>query len=147
MKRVLLLAATTGYQTRMFAASAERLGIELVYATDRCDQLEDPWSDRAIPVRFHQEGRSVDSVLKALEQRPVDGVLAVGDRPTVMAAQVARLLNLPGHPPEAAVAARDKRLSRAKFTAARPPVPRTFPGQAGADPLSVLPRGGFPVGL
>ncbi len=45
-KRVLLLATTTGYQTRMFAASAQRLGIELVYATDRCDQLEDPWSDQ-----------------------------------------------------------------------------------------------------
>src|SRR5688572_12715541 len=107
MKRVLLLATTTGYQTRMFAASAQRLGIELVYATDRCDQLEDPWSDHAIPVRFHEEWRSVDSVMRALDQRPVDGVLAVGDRPTVMAAQVARLLNLPSHPPDAAVAARD----------------------------------------
>ncbi len=146
-KRVLLLATTTGYQTRMFAASAERLGIELVYATDRCDQLEDPWSDHAIPVRFHEEWRSVDGVLKALEQRPVDGVLAVGDRPTVMAAQLARLLNLPGHPPEAAVAARDKRLSREKFKAAGLPVPNTFAVPMGVDPLSILPRVEFPVVL
>jgi len=147
MKRVLLLATTTGYQTRMFAAAAERLGIELVFATDRCDQLEDPWSDHAIPVRFHEEWRSVDVVLKALEQRPVDGVLAVGDRPTVMAAQLARLLNLPGHPVEAAVAARDKRLGREKFKAAGLPVPHTFAVPMGVDPLAILPRVQFPAVL
>ena len=146
-KRVLILATTTGYQTRMFAASAQRLGIELVYATDRCDQLEDPWSDRAIPVRFHQEWRSVDGLLKALEERPVDGVLAVGDRPTVMAAQVARLLNLPAHPPHAALAARDKRVSREKFKAAGLPVPRTFAVPMSLDPLSILQRVEFPAVL
>ena len=146
-KRVLLLATTTGYQTRMFAASAQRLGIELVYATDRCDQLEDPWSDHAIPVRFHEEWRSVDGILKALGERPVDGVLAVGDRPTVMAAQVARLLDLPGHPPEAAVAARDKRLAREKFKAAGLPVPAAFAVPMDVDPLTILPRVDFPAVL
>ena len=45
--------------------AAARLGVELVYATDRCDQLDDPWSDGAIAVRYHEEWRSVDAVLKA----------------------------------------------------------------------------------
>ena len=63
--RVLLLATTTGYQTRMFGEAAARLGIELVYATDRCDQLEDPWGDAALAVRYHEESRSVDAVLEA----------------------------------------------------------------------------------
>ena len=53
--RVLLLATTTGYQTRMFAEAAATLGVELIYATDRCDQLDDPWRDGAIAVRFHEE--------------------------------------------------------------------------------------------
>src|SRR4051794_39295159 len=97
-RRVLLLATTTGYQTRMFDEAAERLGVELLYATDRCDQLPDPWRDGAIPVRFHEEWRSVDPLLKELERRPVDGVIALGDRPTVMGAYVSRLLGLPGHP-------------------------------------------------
>ena len=48
MARVLLLAKTTGYQTRAFGEAAERLGVELVYATDRCHVLEDPWQDKAI---------------------------------------------------------------------------------------------------
>ena len=146
-KRVLLLATTTGYQTRMFAAAAERHGVELVYATDRCDQLEDPWGDHAIPVRFHEEWKSVDALLKALDSRPVDGILAVGDRPTVMAAQVARLLNLPSHPPEAAVAARDKRLAREKFKTAGLLVPASFAVPMSVEPISVLPRVTFPAVL
>ena len=146
-KRVLLLATTTGYQTRMFAAAAERHGVELIYATDRCDQLEDPWGDRAIPVRFHEEGKSVDALLKAIEPQPIDGILAVGDRPTVMAAQLAALLSLPGHPPEAAVAARDKRLAREKFKIAGLLVPSSFAVPIGTDPLGVLPRVTFPAVL
>ena len=37
MPRVLLVAATTGYQVRAFGAAAERADAELVFATDRCD--------------------------------------------------------------------------------------------------------------
>jgi hypothetical protein len=122
MNRVLLMATTTGYQTRMFAEAAEKLGVELIYATDRCDQLEDPWRDKAIAVRFHEEWRSVDAVLKAVEKQPVQAVLSVGDRPTVLAAYVGRLLGLPCHPPEAATAARDKRGDR---RARQAPHPRT----------------------
>ena len=117
----------------MFAEAAQRLGVELIYATDRCDQLDDPWSDGAIPVRFHEEWRSVDTVLKAVDARPVDAVLAVGDRPTVMAAYLSRLLGLPGNPPEAAAAARDKRLSREKLKAAGLPTPSFITVPVGAD--------------
>ncbi len=144
-RRVLLLATTTGYQTRMFAEAAAALGVEVVYVTDRCDQLDDPWRDGAIPVRFHEEWRSVDVVLKALESRPVSGVLVVGDRPSVMAAYIARLLGLPGHLPEAAVIARDKRLSRERLKAAGLPVPEFFAVPAAIDPSTLLSRVTFPV--
>jgi biotin carboxylase len=147
MKRVLVLATTTGYQTRMFGAAAERQGIDLVYATDRCDHLDDPWRDGAIAVRFHEEWRSIDALLKALDTRPIHGILALGDRPTVMAAQVARQLNLPGHPPEAAVAARDKRLAREKYRHAGLLVPDTFAVPISGDPLTIVPRVQFPAVL
>ena len=145
MNRVLLLATTTGYQTRMFTEAAAALDIEIVYATDRCDHLDDPWRDGAIPVRFHEEWRSVDAILKALESRPVSGVVVVGDRPSVMAAHVARLLDLPGHPPDAAVIARDKRLSRERLKAAGLPVPDFFAVPAAIDPETILSRLTFPV--
>jgi hypothetical protein len=144
-RRVLLLATTTGYQTRMFAEAASTLGVELLYATDRCDQLDDPWRDGAIAVRFHEEWRSVDVVLKRVDAQPVHAVLAVGDRPTVMAAYLSRLLGLPGHPPEAAAAARDKRLTREKLKAAGLPAPAFITVPIAADVMSLLDRITFPV--
>jgi len=144
---VLLLATTTGYQTRMFAAAAAARGVEIVYATDRCDHLDDPWGDGAVPVRFHEEWRSVEVVLKALASRPVSGVLVVGDRPTVLAAHLTRQLGLPGHPPEAAAAARDKRVSRDRLKAAGLPVPDYLVVPATIDPSTLLPGVTYPVVL
>jgi biotin carboxylase len=117
----------------MFGDAAARLGVQLLFGTDRCDQLDDPWADSAIAIRFHQEGTSVDAIMRVLEQSPVDGVLAVGDRATVIAAFVARLLRLPGHPPEAAAAARDKRVMRAQLLGAGLPVPSFMSVPISAD--------------
>jgi hypothetical protein len=129
----------------MFAEAASKAGVELIYATDRCDQLEDPWRDGAIAVRFHEEWKSVDAVLKAVEARPVNAIVAVGDRPTVMAAYLSRLLGLPGHPPEAAAAARDKRLMREKLKDAGLPAPSYLTVPASVDAMSLLDRMSFPV--
>src|SRR5580693_8667084 len=96
MARVLVLATTTGYQTRAFGEAAGRLGVALVFATDRCHVLEDPWREAAIPVRFHDEAASVAAILASAADRPIDGVLVVGDRPTVIGAMVMEALGLPG---------------------------------------------------
>src|SRR3954470_17802848 len=98
MPRVLILATTTGYQTRAFGDAAGRLGLDLVFATDRCHLIEDPWQDAAIPIRFHDEDASVAAILAAAAARPLDGLLVVGDRPTVIGARVAERLGLPWHP-------------------------------------------------
>ena len=66
---VLLLATTTGYQTRAFGEAAERLGVRLVFATDRCDRLDDPWRDGAIPIRFHDKPSSVEAVVASCRGR------------------------------------------------------------------------------
>jgi biotin carboxylase len=115
MPRILLLATTTGYQTRAFGDAASRLGVDLVFATDRCHMLEDPWADRAIPIRFFDEAESVHAILEAARTRPIDGVLTVGDRPTVIAARVAHALGLAGHPPAAALIAGNKRRTRERL--------------------------------
>jgi biotin carboxylase len=146
VKRVLLLATTTGYQTRMFGEAAERLGVKLVFATDRCDQLDDPWWDGAIPVRFHLESQSIEAIATAAGKAGIHGVLAVGDRPTVAAACAAQVLGLPGNPPDAARAARDKRLTRERLRAAGLPVPAftTIPRSANAQDVRT-PSVPFPV--
>lgn len=123
MARVLVLATTTGYQTRSFGEAAERLGVELVFATDRCHMIDDPWRDGAIPIRFHDEATSTAAILDGVRARAIDGILVVGDRPTVIAARVAESLGLPGHPPYAAAAARQKRLTRERLRDAALPAP------------------------
>src|SRR5690348_6221588 len=96
--RLLLFAATTGYQIRVFAEAARRLGVDLTLATDRCHVLEDPWGDRAIAVKFDRLGESVE----ALRGLHFDAVAAVGDQPAVLAAAAAEVLQVPSHPLSAA---------------------------------------------
>lgn len=79
MPSLLLFTKTTGYQARAFEDAAQRLGVRLIDATDRCKGLDDPWHDRAVPVRFHDIEKSVRTMAEVAErERPV-GVLAVGD--------------------------------------------------------------------
>src|SRR5436190_13222942 len=123
MTRVLILSHTTGYQLRAFDDAAEAVGIELVFATDRCHKLDDPWQDRAIPVRFHEPEASVAAIVERAATDPVAGVIAVGDRPVVLAARAASALGLPWHSIAGAAASADKRRSRAILAAAGLPAP------------------------
>src|SRR5258707_2810789 len=137
MARVLLLATTTGYQTRAFGEAAERLGVELVFATDRCAVLDDPWQDRAIPIRFHEEDASVAAIIGAARARPLDGLLVVGDRPTVIAARAAHALGLSWHPAEGAAVACHKQLTRGRLRDAGLPVPWFMPFALSPQPSRV----------
>jgi biotin carboxylase len=133
VSRVLLLSTTTGYQLRSFNDAAEQLGIEVVFATDRCQQLDDPWRDRAIAVRFHEEAPSIEAIVAEARRSPFQGVLAVGDRPAILAARVAARLGLPGNPPEAAAASSNKLEARQRLAAAGLAVPSYFTVPAGGD--------------
>ena len=139
MRRVLLVATTTGYQIRSFGEAAGKLGVRLVFASDRCDRLEDPWWDQAIPVRFHAEASSVAAVVAACGAAPPHGIVAVGDRPAVLAAQLARAFGLAGHPPEAAAACRNKLATRQVLRAAGLPTPWfvSMPIEGDAEDLAV----------
>ena len=123
MPRILLFATTTGYQVRAFDAAASALGIDLQLVTDRCDRLDDPWNDRALAVRFHEPGSAIEHVVAWAQEHRVDGVLAVGDRPTVLAADIASRLGLVWHTPEAAAASRHKLRTRESLRDAGLPVP------------------------
>jgi biotin carboxylase len=145
MDRILLFATTTGYQIRSFAEAASRLGLELVLASDRCDHLDDPWRDAAIAVRFHDRAGSVRAVQAALGARPIHGVLAVGDRPAVLAAAVAAAMGLPGNPPDAAEKSRNKLLARHAFQAAGLLVPRFSLIPPGASPVQAAAQAAYPA--
>ena len=116
-KRVLLFAAKLGYQTRSLDEAARKLGVDVVFVTDRCHQLDDPWGDRAIAVHFESPDAAAYAVLEAVRAsgQPVDGILTFGDRPAVAAAYVARGLGLAYNHPAAVEACRSKLRMREVF--------------------------------
>jgi len=117
MKRVLVFAGKLGYQTRSFDAAARKLGVELGFVTDRCHQLDDPWGDRAIAVHFESAESAAYTVLEKTRHggERVDGILALGDRPAVAAAYVARGLGMTYNHPAAVEACRSKLRMREVF--------------------------------
>ena len=119
-KHLLIVAAKTGYQTRMFAQAAARLDVDVSLATDRCHMLEDPWGDQAIPVHFDALEESAAEVAAG---RRFDAVAAVGDRPAVLAAMIAERAGATFHSVAAVRAATNKFTARESFRAAGLPVP------------------------
>jgi predicted ATP-grasp superfamily ATP-dependent carboligase len=117
MKRVLVFAGKLGYQTRSFDAAARKLGVELGFVTDRCHQLDDPWGDRAVAVHFESPEVAAYTVLEKIRDgsERVDGILALGDRPAVAAAYVARGLGMTYNHPAAVEACRSKLRMREVF--------------------------------
>jgi hypothetical protein len=136
-KRVLIFASTTGYQTRAFADAARALGCEPVLVTDRCDHLEDPWGDAAIPVKFDRPEESAAGIQL---DRPAHAVVAVGDRPALLAALYVERTGLRFHPAAAVAASRNKYLTRERFRAAGLPV-RSFERYRIDEPLEAIADG------
>jgi ATP-grasp domain/L-amino acid ligase C-terminal domain 2 len=114
-KRLLLFTNKLGYQTRSFEEAAEKHNTELIYVTDRCHQLEDPWGDRAIAVHFESAQSAAASVVAALNGKSVDGILALGDAPSVAAAYTARELGISYNHPASVEACRSKFRMREVF--------------------------------
>src|SRR5579863_9086562 len=135
-RRVLIFATKLGYQTRAFDEAAAKLGIELSFVTDRCHQLDDPWRDRALPVHFETPEAAAIAVIQQQDGRRVDGVLALGDRPTLAAAYTARGLGLQHNHPASVEACRSKLRMREVFRDAGLPGPwfREVPLQAIPEP-------------
>jgi len=146
-KTVLLLCTTTGYQARAFAAAAKQLGTSVVFGTDRCHVLEDPWRDGALALRFEEPDVSAAKVVEYAGRHRLHAVVAIGDLPAPTAARAAQALRLPGPSPRAADICRDKYRSRECLRRAGLNVP-AFQGFArNSEPQQLLPAVSFPCVL
>ena len=141
---VLLIASTTGYQTQMFAEAAQRLGIDLLLATDRCHVLADPWGDQAVPIRFEDPE---SSALPISARGDITGIVALGDRAAVAAAAIAQRLGIRYNSVESVQACHNKFLARQKFQAAGLPVPRFERLPLASDPSEAARRWAYPCVL
>lgn len=146
-KRLLLLCTTTGYQAKAFVEAAQQLSLDVVFGTDRCHVLEDPWQDGALPLRFEKPREAARRILAHTRTNPLDAIVALGDRPTPTAAYACRELRLPYHPPEAAEICRDKYKSRQRLAAAGLRVPRFVRFTVADDPKRIAPDVEYPCVL
>ena len=143
--RLLFVMPNRAYRADDFFAAAERVGAEVVVASDRCHVLDEKyvWPDRSIVVDYHAPHDAADKIVA--EAGPLDGIAGTeGETPALVAALVAQRLGLLANPPEAAVLARDKRRMREVCARAGVPVPR-FAVTAIADPAPLPPGLAFPV--
>ena len=122
-KRLLLFTNKLGYQTRSFEEAAKKLNVEIVYVTDRCHQLEDPWGDRAIAVHFESPQTAAATVVEAMRGRGHRRNIGTGRRPVVAAAYAARELGIPYNHPASVEACRSKLRLREIFRDAGLPTP------------------------
>jgi formate-dependent phosphoribosylglycinamide formyltransferase (GAR transformylase) len=146
-KRLLILASKLGYQTRGFADAAEKLGVDVVFGTDRCHKLDDPWGDSALPVHFERPREAAEEIAREMHDKPPEGIIALGDRPTPAAAFAAVALGIPGNSAEATEACRNKLWQREILAAAGLPVPEFFSFSLSEDVSRALPRVKFPCVL
>ncbi len=123
--QLLIFTSKLGYQARSFADAARRLGAEVIFVTDRCHRLEDPWGDAAVPVNFVEPERAAERVSAAMASSPpaARGLVALGDAPLPAAALAARSLGIRFHSPESVESCRTKLRQREVLRDAGLPVP------------------------
>ena len=127
-KRLLLLVSPNTYRAGAFLEAASRLDVEVVRGIDAPEDLARQWG-LPLAVDFTAVESSVRNIVAYAADYPLDAIVAVDDSATILAARAAAALSLPNNPPEAAEAARDKRLMRRLMTAGGAPCPsfRHFP--------------------
>lgn len=143
-RRLLILASKIGYQTRGFAEAAKKLGVEVVFGTDRCHQLDDPWADGALALRFEEPEAAAELIIQRAHNSPIHAILALGDRPILAAAHAAPAIGLTYNSVESVEVSRDKLRQREVLRAARLPVPEFFSFRLNEDPRRVAQRVTYP---
>jgi biotin carboxylase len=112
MPRLLLLLPTTTYRTEAFLTAAERLGVQVVVASDRANVLQAQRPDKLLALDFADHRRAAKKVIEVAEKYPIDAVVGVDDDTAVVAAAIAEALKLPHNSLESAYTARNKQRMR-----------------------------------
>jgi len=119
--RLLLIAPPNSYRTVSYLESARRQGVDVLVASEGKHSLVG-----AIASGLHIDldaPEALDKLLLANQDRPFDGVVATDDTTVELGSRIARSLDLPHNPPQAAQYSHRKDLSRQVLQAAGVRVP------------------------
>ena len=142
--RVLLLAATTAYQTADFQRAADRMGVEVVLGTDRCHVLAEVWPEGALALEFRDPAHAAAQIVEQAG-RGFAGIVATDEKTSLIAALAAERLGLPFNPVEATRATGDKLRLRQRLADARVNQPGFRVVAVDCDPAALAAELQFPV--
>ena len=147
MLRLLLLIPTTTYRTEDFVAAAAKLDVELVVASERPNVLEAALPDSLVTLDFGDPIKAARTVAEFARRHPIDAVVPVDDRTTVVGAAVAERLGLRSSSLEAVSTTRNKHRMREAFARAGVRSPRFTLLDVSDDPEAASGRVGYPCVL
>ena len=147
MLRVLLLIPTTTYRTEDFVAAAAKLDVEMVVASERPNVLEAALPDNLLTLDFADPLKAARSVADFARRHPVDAVVPVDDRTTVVGAAIAERLGLRSSSAEAVSTTRNKHRMREAFARAGVRSPRFALLNVADDPEDAAERATYPCVL
>jgi biotin carboxylase len=136
MNRVLLLTTPNSYRAQAFLAAAERLGVEVLIATDMQAELAESWGQQ-LGLDFLHIEQAVAAIVGFAVERPLNAIIAVDDSGSLLAARASAALGLAHNAPDAAEAARDKFIMRTLLARAGVPSP-PFQRYSTGDDFQVL---------
>lgn len=128
MARLLLLIPSSSYRTADFLNAAERLGADVVVASNERQTLEEVVPGKSLTLDFTDPEGATEKAAAFARDYPIDAVVATDEEATVLAAMISEALSLPHNPVAAAAAAKDKARLRKILTEAsvRTPASRIF---------------------
>jgi biotin carboxylase len=146
-RRLLLLIPTTTYRTEDFVEAARRLGVDLVIASEQPSTLAEQFPDHLLALPFNDLAEAVRLMVAYAARRPIDAVVPVDDRTTVVAAAIAEALGLRANPVAAVSATRNKLRMRERLTARSVPSPAFRGFRVMEDPAAVARQVTYPCVL
>ncbi|MGA7987267.1 MAG: ATP-grasp domain-containing protein [Candidatus Dormiibacterota bacterium] len=125
MPRVMLVLPTETYRATAFLRAAGRLGLDIVVASNEAPTLASLMDGHVLTLDLRHPDESADLAEAFAVTWPIDAVIGVDEASVVTAAHVAeRLGTLRRNPVTSVEATRDKRLLRARLSAAGVHQPR-----------------------
>lgn len=123
MQRLVLVLPTASYRASELLFAAERLGAEVVVASERRQAFAGSRPDRFLHVPLDDPEAAAEEIVRYAARIPVHGVVSVDDQGLFTAALAAQRLGLRHSPPAAVAATRDKVAMRSLLAAAGIPQP------------------------
>jgi biotin carboxylase len=124
VQRVLLILPTGTYRAEDYLSAAERLGVEVVIASERAQAMAAAMGERFLEVPLNDPPEAARRIVARARRHPrlgLDAVLGVDDQGVLSAALAAVELGLDHNPPDAVALTLDKAAMRRAFQAAGVP--------------------------